>query len=197
MNQKNNQRFQETDKRIRDFFVKSLVEKNIGQITVREICEGVRINRSSFYLHYQDVFALLEAVYREIGKEMFEDILNAKIDSQIYFSEPYLLVILKHVKKHAVLYRAYIENVGMVSIEKGYQILFEEIFKPYFRRLGIESEHRMEYYFQFVKAGFFAVIGQWMRYDCEESPEEMAEIIMQTIAPIPEGLPGMGDIEFH
>lgn len=172
--------------------MKSLEEKNIGQITVREICEGVGINRSSFYLHYQDVFALLEAVYREIGKEMFEDILNAKIDSQIYFSEPYLLVILKHVKKHAVLYRAYIENVGMVSIEKGYQILFEEIFKPYFRRLGIQSEHQMEYHFEFAKTGFLAIVRQWLRYDCAETPEEMVRIIMHSIAPIPDSLPAMG-----
>lgn len=194
MNQKNNQRFQETDKRIRDFFVKSLEEKNISQITVREICEGVGINRSSFYLHYQDIYAVLEAVCEEIGKEMFEDFNEAALHSQLYFSKEYLLVVLQHVRKHYTLYRAYVENVGMQQIEKGYQILFTEIFKPYFRRLGIESEHRMEYYFQFIKAGFFAVIGQWMRYDCEESPEEMVEIIFQTMAPIPEGLPGMEGI---
>lgn len=197
MNQKNNQRFQETDKRIQDFFVKSLEEKNIAQITVREICEGVGINRSSFYLHYQDIYAVLEAVCEDVGKEMFEDFNEAALHSQLYFSKEYLLVVLQHVQKHYTLYRAYVENVGMQQIEKGYQILFEEIFKPYFRRLGIESEHRMEYYFQFVRAGFFAVIGQWMRYDCEESPEEMAEIILQTMAPVPEGLPGMGGIKFN
>lgn len=194
MNQKNNQRFQETDKRIRDFFVKSLEEKNISQITVREICESVGINRSSFYLHYQDIYAVLEAVCTEVGKEMFEDFNKAALKSDIYFSKEYLMILLQHVRKYYPLYRAYMENVGMQQIEKGYQILFTDVFKPYFRRIGIESEHRMEYHFQFVKAGFFAVVRRWMQYNCEESPEEMVEIIFQTIAPIPEGLSGMEGI---
>ena len=192
MNQKNNQRFQETDKAIRDFFVDRLQEKKISQITVREICEGVGINRSSFYLHYVDVYALLEAIGYEVGKEMFEDFGKAAEKSNLYFSEEYLLIVLRHVRKHAVIYGAYVENAGMASIEKGYQILFTEIFKPYFRKLGIQSEHRMEYHFEFVKNGFFAVLRRWLQYNCEETPEEMAQIIMQTLGPIPENLPGMG-----
>ncbi len=194
MNQKNNQRFQETDNRIRACFVKQLTEKDISKITVNEMCKAVGINRSSFYLHYQDIYALLEAVCMEVGKEMFEEFSTAALESQMYFSKPYLLIILRHMKKHVALYRAYIRHVGMSSIEKGYQTLFEEIFKPYFRRLGIESERRMEYHFVFVKTGFIAVLQQWLHYDCPETPEELAEIIMQTIAPVPADLPDMRGI---
>lgn len=194
MNQKNNQRFQETDKRIREYFVGALMEKEISKITVNEICKGVGINRSSFYLHYQDVYALLEAVCYDVGKDMFEDFGKIGNESQLYFSEPYLLVVLKHVKKHAVLYKAYIEHVGMAPIEKGYQTLLEEIFKPYFRRLGIQSEHQMEYHFIFAQNGFFAVLRLWMHYGCVETPEEMAKIILQSMATMPEDLPGMTGI---
>ncbi len=195
MNQKNNQRFQETDKRIRSCFAELLTEKDISKITVNEMCKAVAINRSSFYLHYQDIYALLEAVCMEVGKEMFEEFETAALESQMYFSKPYLLIVLRHMKKHAVLYRAYIRHVGMSSIEKGYQTLFEEIFKPYFRRLGIESERRMEYHFVFVKTGFIAVLQQWLHYGCPETPEELAEIIMQTMAPVPADLPGMQGIK--
>ena len=194
MNQRNNQRFQETDQRIREYFVKALEEKEISKITVREICEAVGINRSSFYLHYQDVYALLEALCNEVGKELFEDFAEVHDEAQHYFSGPYLLVLVRHVKKHYKLYRAYVSNVGMAQIDKGYQILLEDVFKPYFRKLGIESEHEMEYRFMYVKAGFFAALGQWMRYDCAESPEVFAEIIKQSMPPIPEDLPGIDGI---
>ena len=194
MNQKNNQRFQETDKKIRAFFAACLEEKHVSKITVNEICTGVGINRSSFYLHYPDVYALLEVVCHEVGEELFSDFKSAVIESDLYFSEEYLLVVLRHVRKHYKLYHAYVENVGMTRIDAGYAVLFEEVFKPYFRKLGIESERRMEYHFAYVKTGFFAVLAKWMQYDCAESPEELAQIIKQSMPPIPDGLPGMSGI---
>jgi AcrR family transcriptional regulator len=194
MNQKNNQRFQETDRLIRAYFLRALEEKEISKISVREICEAVGINRSSFYLHYQDVYALLEALCNEVGKELFEDFAEVHDEAQHYFSGPYLLVLLRHVKKHYKLYRAYVANVGMTQIDLGYQALFESVFKPYFKKLGMTSEHHMEYHFVYVKAGFFAVLGKWMQYDCAESPKALAEIIKKSMPPIPDGLPDMNGI---
>lgn len=195
MNQKKNLRFQETDQRIRDCFVHKLAEKDMGKITVQEICAVVGINRSSFYLHYPDVYALLEAVCAEVGRELFEEFGAAAQVSAQYFSREYLLVVLRHVQKHRVLYRAYVTHVGMHQIDRGYNTLLEHVFKPYFRRLGMESEHRMEYHFDFVRAGFFAVLSRWMWYDCAETPEEVADIILQTMAPVPADLPEMQETE--
>ena len=194
MNRKNNQRFWETDQRIRAYFVQALEEKEISKITVREICEAVGINRSSFYLHYQDVYALLETLCRDIGKELFEEFERVHEKSRQYFSDEYLLAVLCHVRKHYKIYRAYVSNVGMAQIDRGYQILFEDIFKPYFKKLGVLSEHRMEYYFVYAKAGFFAALGKWLQYDCQESPEEFAEILKQSMPVIPENLPEMTGI---
>lgn len=189
MNQKNNQRFQETDRKIREYFLSALSERELSKITVQEICTHVGINRSSFYLHYKDVYDLLDAMSHEVGKAVMEDIVRAQVQSPYFFSEEYLLVILRHVQKNAVFYRAYLSSVGMADIEKGYQTVFETVFKPYFRQLGMESEHQMEYLFSFVKAGFLAVVRQWLLYDCAETPEEMVRLIRQVTAPIPEGLP--------
>ncbi|MGN0479061.1 MAG: TetR/AcrR family transcriptional regulator C-terminal domain-containing protein [Hominenteromicrobium sp.] len=189
MNQKNNQRFQETDRRIRDCFLSALSEKELSEITVQEICAQAGINRSSFYLHYKDVYDVLDAMSYEAGKTVMEDIAKADVQSPYFFSEEYVLVILRHVRENAVFYRAYLSGVGMADIEKGYRTLFETVFKPYFRQLGIESEHRMEYYFAFVKSGFLAVVRQWLDYGCAETPGELADIIMQSLPVIPENLP--------
>ena len=80
------------------------------------------------------------------------------------------------------------EKFGTAEVEKGYQTLFENVFKPFFRRLGIESEHCMEYHFEFVKAGYFAVTRKWLLYGCPETPEEMAKIIKRSMAAIPDDL---------
>lgn len=92
-----------------------------------------------------------------------------------------------------LFYRAYFEKFGTAEVEKGYQTLFENVFKPFFRRLGIESEHCMEYHFEFVKAGYFAVTRKWLLYGCPETPEEMAKIIKRSMAAIPDDLPPVPD----
>ena len=45
MNQKNNQRFQETDRRIREYFLSARSERELSKSTVQEICAHVGINR--------------------------------------------------------------------------------------------------------------------------------------------------------
>lgn len=42
-----------------------VLNKKTNQISVREICEATGINRSSFYLHYADIPALLTAIVGE------------------------------------------------------------------------------------------------------------------------------------
>ena len=109
------------------------------------------------------------------------------------FSEAYVAATLREAKRDRAFYRAYFEKFGTAEVEKGYQTLFENVFKPFFRRLGIESEHCMEYHFEFVKAGYFAVTRKWLLYGCPETPEEMAKIIKRSMAAIPDDLPPVPD----
>lgn len=193
MNTKKNERFAETDRRIREAFTKMLLDKKIKQISVREICEATGINRSSFYLHYTGVPALLTAIVGEKWAESVERIQKEMHGDPNIFSEAYVAATLRETKRDGAFYRAYFEKFGTTEIEKGYQTLFESVFKPYFRQLGIESEHRMEYHFEFVKAGYFAVTRKWLLYGCPETPEEMAKIIKSSMAAIPDDLPPIPD----
>ena len=193
MNTKKNERFAETDRRIREAFMKMLLNKKIKQISVREICEATGINRSSFYLHYTDMPALLAAVVEEKWEKSVERIVEEMHGDPNIFSEQYVAATLRETKREAAFYRAYFEKFGTAELEKGYQTLFENVFKPFFRRLGIESEHCMEYHFEFVKAGYFAVTRKWLLYGCPETPEEMAKIIKRSMAAIPDDLPPVPD----
>lgn len=189
MNTKKNERFAETDRRIREAFTEMLLNNKIKQISVREICEATGINRSSFYLHYADMPALMTAVVEEKWTQSVKRIQEEMHGDPHIFSKAYIAATLRETKCEAEFYRAYLQNFGTSEIEKGYQALFENVFKPYLRRLGIKNERRMEYQFEFVKAGYFAVIRKWLLYGCLESPEEMAETLKAGMAAVPEDLP--------
>ena len=64
MNSKNNLRFQQTERKIRDIFLELLKKKELSKITVREICCLANINRTTFYLHHEDIYGLMQCIDR-------------------------------------------------------------------------------------------------------------------------------------
>ena len=66
MNIKNNQRTQKTVSDIEKVFSDLLLEKDLKDISVMEICDRAGINRSTFYEKYDDVFVLAKAVAQRI-----------------------------------------------------------------------------------------------------------------------------------
>jgi AcrR family transcriptional regulator len=54
-----------TRKLIRDSLIALLAEKSFESISVQDIAERATVNRATFYAHYTDKFALLDALVRE------------------------------------------------------------------------------------------------------------------------------------
>lgn len=53
-------RVRKTRKQLRECLITLLKEKKVQDITVRELTDMADLNRGTFYLHYKDVFDLLE-----------------------------------------------------------------------------------------------------------------------------------------
>ncbi|MDR1630452.1 MAG: TetR/AcrR family transcriptional regulator [Oscillospiraceae bacterium] len=77
-------RIKRTRKSIFDALVELMLEKDIGNITVRELCERADVNKSTFYLHFMDIYdcrdswsnELLEDIFSRISLITYDDILN-------------------------------------------------------------------------------------------------------------------------
>jgi len=50
---------------IKESLINLLEEKDISQITIKEICENADVNRSTFYAHYTDQYDLLRKIEDE------------------------------------------------------------------------------------------------------------------------------------
>ena len=59
--------------------------KSIKEITVKELVDEVDINRSTFYLHYTDIYQMLESIEDELEGEINQIVNNHPVDS--YYKE--------------------------------------------------------------------------------------------------------------
>lgn len=95
-----------------------VLNKKTNQISVREICEATGINRSSFYLHYADIPALITAIVEEKWMESVERIHEEMHGDPNIFSEAYVAATLREAKRDRTFYRAYFEKFGTAEVEK-------------------------------------------------------------------------------
>ena len=75
-------RVRRTRKQLRECLVTLLKQKKVQDITVRELTELADLNRGTFYLHYKDVFDLLEKTESELLDDFNQ--LVMKHDAYIY-----------------------------------------------------------------------------------------------------------------
>lgn len=55
-------RIQKTQRAIKDAFLALRSQKPVEKITVKELCQRAQINKSTFYAHYEDIYALSDAM---------------------------------------------------------------------------------------------------------------------------------------
>ncbi len=168
MNTKNNKRRKESQRALGKAFIELLQTKEIGQVTVTELCQMTGLNRSTFYANFDDVYALADALRDELEKEvaaLSEGGMFNKASHSDY------LALFQHISDNQMFYRTY--------FKLGYD-------REHLVRLGdIDPAHRIfpdgqiEYHIEFFRAGLNAMIGRWLMGGCKESPEEMAQILKQ------------------
>lgn len=113
MNTPNNKLSKETTAAIDAAFISLMRDKEIKEITVSEICETAKINRSTFYDHYADVLALMKACSAKIEKQ---------VEAQPHTDGAFAW-IFEYIKANADIFENYFK-LGISEKEADYQILF-------------------------------------------------------------------------
>lgn len=59
-------RIEKTQKAIKEAFIKLRAKKPLEKISIKELCEIAYINKSTFYSHYENIYALSDALEYEL-----------------------------------------------------------------------------------------------------------------------------------
>ena len=67
-------RIEKTERAIKEAFMELRREKPVEKIRVKELCDRACINKSTFYAHYQDIYALANAMEDEMVQAVVESL---------------------------------------------------------------------------------------------------------------------------
>lgn len=176
MNTSNNKKSQKTKRNIENIFLNLLKEQDINDISVSIICSLANINRSTFYLYYNNVYDLLEQIeYKmiiKLTKQLNDNSNNIDSDSKKYLL-PYLNYIYINKDFFTIFYKYSINNKYESELES---ILFTSL-KKYLNNSIIEDDTTLNYCLEYYEAGLFSIIKKWILEGCKEAPETIMQII--------------------
>ncbi len=106
-------------KLIRQAFANILQEKkDISKVTVKEIVERAHISKSTFYCHYQDIYAVIEEFDQEI-LDLIEKTLTEYVNTHQTEFKPFVDKIILTLGENEDLYKMLISaNMACKFIEK-------------------------------------------------------------------------------
>ena len=149
---KNESKYFKSAEKMHNALITLLDSKDFEYITIKEICETAGVNRSTFYLHYDNVNDLLqetvEAVYKDFfgrfGAEGAESIdIDDKDDEKLFLVTPgYLMPYLNFVEENRKLFYLMYEKNEMMGAEKTYETWFKNIFGPILTRFGVPENEQ-------------------------------------------------------
>lgn len=168
MNTHNNRRRRESRRRIESALVELLQSRELGEVSVTDICKLAEVNRTTFYANYVDIYDLAEEVQKSLEAEVAE-LYRDEIEQQR--SSYDFLKLFRHIKENPLFYKTYFKlNAGRKLRFVGYDI--EMAAKRF-------TSGHVEYHIEFFANGLNAVIRKWLQNDCRETPEELFAIIAE------------------
>jgi len=166
----------------------SLLEKKAFEyISISEICEKAGVNRSTFYLHYENTSDLLRETiayvldnfssYFSVDiKSISTKFSNCDLQDLKFVNEKYLYPYLLFIKENQRVFSAVLSQPLAFDSKAIFQRMFDNIFKPILDRFHYPSEEQ-NYVMMFYLNGITAIIIEWLKDDCQKSIEDIAGII--------------------
>jgi AcrR family transcriptional regulator len=175
-------RIRKTKRQLRDAMILLMQEKSLAEITVREISEVADINRGTFYLHYKDIYDMVEQIENDIFDE-FNSVVNARDidelkDNMILFFEDVFTYMAENVLLCSVLLS---HNGDIAFLQRLKSVVKEKCYHNWDAWYNKEKSCYFNTYSTFLVAGCIGVIQEWLNTGMSESPQKIARTVHDII----------------
>ncbi len=188
---KNESKYFNTAIKMDEALIMLLEKRDFEYITVKEICDTAGVNRSTFYLHYENTSDLLKettkyildkhfAYYSTDTKGITERFENCELGDLVFITSEYLTPYLTFIKENQRLFKVAIKQFNSMNLDEVYGRMFNYIFNPILSRFHIQEKERA-YMMKFYLTGIFAIVMEWLNKDCVDDMDTVIKIITDCV----------------
>lgn len=175
-------RFQQTEQLIEAAFVELCRERGSFDVTVSEVVARAHVGRSTFYLHYQDVAALIAAI---------QERLLALAEANLGRAMPYILAggpaglphyfvpIVPVLRENRQTLLLFLGPNGSPQFAHRLKQMAKGKLRDFFeaRDLMPHDDKRTEYVMEYMVAAGLGLIAHWLEDDLSMPAEEMITLL--------------------
>lgn len=170
-------RIAKTKKAIYRAFAELLSEKNINDITIKDIADKADINRKTFYNYYNGIYDLTGEIENSII-DSFEQVLrNTNINELLHNPYSMFEALTRIINSNLDFYQHLISiesNSNLVSkLFKSLKSRAKEVISQY----TLLDDATLDIVLDFVVSGMFTVFQHWFNSAREHSIDDLAKIV--------------------
>ncbi|MBR0463912.1 MAG: TetR family transcriptional regulator C-terminal domain-containing protein [Clostridia bacterium] len=169
-------RVRRTKKLLTQALTQLLQEKQINEITVKELTDLADMNRGTFYLYYKDIFDMLEKIEDGLFEALDTIVSMHEHDDVSRQAKPILVDLFRFIEENQEMCRVLLSPHGDMNFLHRLNEVVREKCLQMWPNEAEKKDASFEYHYSFVVFGCAGVFRAWLNGKCQEPAEKMAEM---------------------
>ena len=163
-----------TKKKLTNTLLLLINEKKIKDITVLELCQKAKINRTTFYKYYKDVYDLIFKIEESLLTDLEKYINDIKRNYLITYTSK----IIETIANHKEIYtRILSENGDHTFLRRILSLVYDQSIIEWEKLLKKATRSDLEKIYNFIVDGTIGIVEAWIKSNCQEEPNNVAIFI--------------------
>lgn len=177
---KENRRVRMTKQLLQASFLEQLEQKPLARITVKDICTGADVNRSTYYVYFSDPYDQMDKLMQQLLQELDEYVSRFRVSQAADEMQLQALLtqLLNYHRDKKDVFRILLGKHGVGHLEYDVLQLFEKHFLTAHPEWELLPASQLTDLI-FVASGCTGLITRWILSDCPEKPETLAAQIIR------------------
>ena len=171
-----NRRVRMTKKLIKDAYLELLETNPSEKISVTDICRKADVNRSTFYMYYEDPIILRQ----DIENDLMEQIpVLSEMPSEITSDEQFVAILesfFTYIKDNDRMFRILILQSDKRAFNRR---LIDAVLRKYHVESQSSNPMLAKYEYVFIVSGVIGLLGAWMEGNYPISARKFSEMVQK------------------
>ena len=176
----------ETKQSIQQAFLNLLLEKDFTKITIQQIANTAKVNRGTFYFHFEDKYDLIQKIEDQLIDRL--TVVSANLTPSTILNDARAgdipnFEVFQFIEDNKIAFRALLSAHGDFRFAKRLRTFFMTQFLAKYKDSNLlpsNSQVPIEYVASFASSAFLGVIEHWLSSGSENA-EQAAKYYLETI----------------